>query len=136
MDKSADYIKMCEQAKEIQKAWNPEEGDFYASLVPYGFTGVITQNKLAVFVFAFYEGVNRPERLKYSATFLPRQDQLQKMVEERNGDILSQLQAIWIFTNSFKKESVSFEQLWLEAVMYWKYNKKWNGTEWKKIGNL
>lgn len=30
MDKSKKYIKMCFEAKEIQKLWKPQEGDFYA----------------------------------------------------------------------------------------------------------
>lgn len=118
MDKSADYIKMCEKAFEIQ-------GEMVGREI-FGIIG-ISLNK---------EYVYYGRSIAYNAMesiWLPRQDQLQDMIKERNGDVLSQLQDIWIFTNLFKKEPVSFEQLWLEAVMYWKYNKTWNGTDWKKI---
>jgi len=32
MDRSSNYIKMCESAKVIQKQWKPEFGDFYVSM--------------------------------------------------------------------------------------------------------
>jgi hypothetical protein len=32
MDKSSEYIKMCESAKVIQKQWKPEFGDFFVSM--------------------------------------------------------------------------------------------------------
>ena len=48
--------------------------------------------------------------------WLPRQDQLQGMVEYTVG------------VNKFN----SMEQLWLAFVMSEKYNKKWDGKDWIK----
>ena len=32
MDRSSNYIKMCESIKEIQEQWQPEFGDFFVSM--------------------------------------------------------------------------------------------------------
>ena len=140
---------MCEKAIEIQKKHKPNIVDIYVcacsckhifyihdydidcfnkrnleNVEPH-YSAMVKMSEYGGFVAYYNE--RSDEYLSY--IWLPRQDQLQKMVRDK-GDILSQLQAIWIFINSFKKEPHSFEQLWLEAIMYWKYKKIWNGKEW------
>jgi len=128
MDTSEIYIKMCEVAEEIQGAC-PIDFKGYKPL----FNG-ITYDENAGDVF-YYRGQRK--------VWLPRQDQLQEMVEIKdklrsplhilffafrafvqNGDE----DAWWDFRDEYK----SFEQLWLTFVMQEKYEKKWDGEAWIK----
>lgn len=61
--------------------------------------------------------------------FLPSQDQLQQMIEFKvsKGDI----QRLSRFYIEKDIKVSSMEQLWLAFVMYEKYKKIWNGTEWE-----
>ena len=69
--------------------------------------------------------------------WLPRQDKLQEMVGEKDL-----LQLVWAFNNfchdisytqsGYKTFPTSMEQLWLAFVMQEKFNKVWNGKEWKE----
>lgn len=73
--------------------------------------------------------------------WLPRQDQLQKMVGKKKADVLLIDLVNWTQDNiQFYKSGVirrlypnaSMEQLWLAFVMKEKYQKTWNGKEWEK----
>src|SRR4030042_4338637 len=74
MDRSSNYIKMCESIEEIQEQWQPEFGDFYVSM-SLGLTSPcqpITND--------LEKRVSYLKTIK--AVWLPRQDQLQGMVIE------------------------------------------------------
>ena len=62
-----------------------------------------------------------------------RQDQLQKMVMDKNlylqDSIAKWCNDVWSFAYR-NKQITSMEQLWLAFVMKEKYNKTWNGTDW------
>ena len=98
-----DYILMCEKALELK-----EFKEEFCS----GAGKVCTYNK---------------------STWLPSQDDLQKMVFDKSAFRTSAI--FWNFCIS--KSSVidgntySMEQLWLAFVMKEKYNKVWNGKDWK-----
>ena len=117
MDVSHEYIKQCEKAEEIQlgrRVGELEEGDFYSR---DGLTGEI---------FCY-------EYMPDTGVWLPRQDQLQEMVEwEIPGSMTFKMEAFCYFAMHWAKrenEGGSFEQLWLAFVMK-EYGKVWNGEEW------
>jgi len=141
MDKSADYINMSEKAVEIQKAWNPEEGDFH--------TGYDWKE---VFIARYDLEDEQVELLgNLPHIWLPRQDQLQDMVINKSGNtpyanmvnlhasfdymvrykMLDQCPAK-MYANMFE----SMEQLWVAYVMQELYQKTWNGTDWEKFQNF
>jgi len=132
MDTSEQYIKMCEKAEEIQRLrpieppfdkW--EAGDFYAADCPLG-PCVSVHNDAGSYGLGQF------------TTWLPRQDQLQEMMmpslgndfigcapfilNERLHDSLPRGIVNW---------GASYEELWLAFVMKKRYNKIWNGEDWK-----
>lgn len=120
MDKTETYIKMSD-CPEIQELWKPDIGGW-----DYTWDG---------------EDVDKPYWFhfrKEDYIWLPRQDQLQEMVhnlrfEQRrfSGDHgLLQDFAYWAEEES-NLPCASMEELWLAFVMKEKYNKVWNGEEWK-----
>jgi len=113
MDKSQEYILMCEKAKEIQHQ--------------YFKTDKICHNEKN-----YYErGFPFPDDKSYNLIWLPRQDQLQEMINEVN------YHKVWNFyefvMDDIGSESKkSMEQLWLAYVMRHKYNKIWSEKDWIK----
>ncbi len=132
MDISETYIKMCEKAEEIQKLRprpNESEPDDY------------------LYTSFFFNSTNRHiEILKWdndedhpiiggygdrgnTFIWLPRQDQLQEMIEYVSHRKEAVNFAYWI-NDLPGVYSWSMEQLWLSYVMKTKYNEAWNGTNW------
>lgn len=58
---------------------------------------------------------------------VPRQDQLQQMLDE-NINYTIQLQGLGSILPI--ERGISWEQLWLRVVMQQKYNKIWDGEQW------
>ena len=116
MDTSAEYVKMCEKAHEIQ-ATKPEV------IRPVDFWGI-------------WNGC-------YPHVWLPRQDQLQEMVKRQGVFHTKAIQIEWIhfrdwIENFIERPTVqnfqqSWEQLWLAFVMKEKFNKTWDGQNWLPI---
>jgi hypothetical protein len=128
MDTSPEYTKMCEKAKEIQTLWNPKEGDVFFS---------------GMFVNTAVDYENWSGDVSYAkegrSIWLPRQDQLQGMVDE--GKYLSKATGLTFYCNvhssmcpewEYYKQFLTMEQLWLAFVMKEKFNKTWDGTDWVK----
>lgn len=126
MDTSKQYILMCEKAKEIHKEYKGKESDFWAYRVKRKWiVGTLDEQ-------GFHQGA-----VKKSITWLPRQDQLQKIVHPSDCtyDISFELLDKFIewyqyITYNFKVNIYSMEQLWLSFVMRKKYNKVWSGSAW------
>jgi len=125
------YIKMCEKAAEIQELrpigqdW--ELGDFCYYKAKYGKVFGVTgsSNGYDVYIIEHESG----------EIFLPRQDQLQAMIELKGHKLTQDLFRIftnWIYTHNYKWNLFygSPEQLWLAFVMNEKYSKTWNGEDW------
>lgn len=130
MDTSKEYIKMCD-CPEIPEGHEWEAGDF----------GCWPENGD---INVMYCGEYMPSELGEGHVWLPRQDQLQDMVE------LDPLKE-YIIKQSFLGYSYvylliweipfgegvvqgdTFEQLWLAFYMSQKHNKTWDGEEWKRI---
>ena len=146
MDTTPKYVKMCEQAEGIQKLYQeilqqPRETGRKSLKCwvvartkgvepPYAFS-------IQLHVFAL---INYPANL-IDCIWLPRQDQLQKMVcnKPKSGDkiIDRHLKFHNWFINGIPDtwvNNLSFEQLWLAFVMHEKYGKHWDNKkeEWVK----
>lgn len=118
MDKSEQYIKMSDKAKEIQALrpeWNGEgdDGEWWISKAEY------------------------QSHTPQDAIWLPRQDQMQEILKKRNTPLLMDF-TIWVYEENkeggiYDKENqfTSMEQLWLAFVMKEKYKKTWDGENWQ-----
>ncbi|KKM20144.1 hypothetical protein LCGC14_1648460 [marine sediment metagenome] len=152
MDTSEEYILMCKKAKEIQKLWNHERGDFFVREKEY--------YRDTPFVIDFHKKIFNAHWFKKDEKFiwLPRQDQLQGIIiklyedntEKDDYQIRYKRELLnWMINSfdSFVKQNVgkpyksndsypdnleSMEQLWLAFVMKEKYQKTWNGKDWEK----
>ncbi len=136
MDISGKYVEMCEKAEEIQKLWRFENGDYLClkvDKIPYVHTTCCEGCKWEI---------ENEENI-----WLPRQDQLQKMISnkciikwepEKYPLHLSAILEEYIDeriddwdAQSWQPDSM--EKLWLLFVMEKEYNKVWNGTSWKLL---
>jgi len=115
MDTSKEYIEMCENAKEI-------------------YTGTLPNYS---FYIKFTEGddikIKLPgDNIENGVTWLPRQDQLQDMVELSGHLPRTKISYFYKkLEDNYYQFFFSMEKLWLTFVMKEKYNKKWNGVDWE-----
>jgi hypothetical protein len=126
MDKSPNYIKMCESAKVIQKQWKPEFGDFFVSM-SLGLT-----SQCQPITSDLEKKVSYLKTIK--AVWLPRQDQLQEMVIENYATFWDLAIA---FSNVLMGENASYfdnfdsmEKLRFAFIMLETRKKKWKDREW------
>lgn len=133
MDVSPEYVQQCEKAEEIQNHI-PEAGDYYLSG-----DGIIVLLPMKEHIrdFCTYEclylvGLD-------DEVWLPRQDQLQKMMME-DAITLHQRMTEFIIRWAYAPLGLpqpSYEQLWLAFVMRRKHGKRWDNTteEWVDDGD-
>ena len=147
MDKSEEYIKMCEKAVEIQKLRKNKLiiGDYYDLVVLEGDAIYIVDRE--------YIDKKCLPWCQYSI-WLPRQDQLQEVMwlsqrescekatdGELQGwyfDLMKEVFEVyeWYYNEEYDyNHFTSMEQLWLAFVMKEKYKKIWNGEDWNKESN-
>ena len=141
MDTSKEYINMCEKAVEVQELRKPDDeevwinGDFY--------TDDIIKRPTTPVNSCVFEDASDPPCSMYNPIWLPRQDQLQGMLDYEENFSYPVSQMIFDieeFYTTIKwwggKDSdhgeITWEQLWLAFVMKEKFNKTWNGTDWKE----
>ena len=137
------YIKMCEQAEEIQK------------LMPHILTS--THLKGNIFICTDKYNANYFWRMEtlidtgdevgssiYGPTkniWLPTQEQLQAMVKDRSFHIWGNFNSLFMTANTGNRdthrvcwgEAKSLNELWLAFVMHEKYNKIWTGEKWELV---
>ena len=137
MDISKEYIKMCEKAVEIQSIWNIKGrsfGDFFSNA--YSITQVFSPNTFSLTHEPIY--------------WLPRQDQLQEMVDlsgknlrndcshwyiceyDQDGAAYPYPITDWVQIDDHYgyKGFDTAEKAYLAFIMQEKYNKTWNGEDW------
>ncbi len=138
MDTTPENILMCEKATEIQANHTWEEGD----IPHYGdeFPGQVA-------IYSKHCYACRWELEHRSPNWLPRQDQLQAMVNPEGQGIIGFMYQFYRFMDAlycdwrdpwiaevFKKQGrISLEQFWLCYVMKEKYQKHWTGEEWVEV---
>jgi len=134
MDLSREYIKMCAEAREIQKKWIPKLGEFLWLGLKY----ICDESACRVLCddpvrFGLY---------KSDEVWLPRRDQLQEMLAPENyfwySVRLKSLNKKLRDTYRSRNFIGSGEQFWLCVVMLIKYGKVWNPVEekWQNLQNL
>ena len=121
MDTSETYIKMCDWAKiqELADFELQEDGLWFWNILDW------------------VEYTEEMDKKKERPIWLPRQDQLQEMV---NPPIMKGIISFCMLNNfnSWFNENpnhcldkfTSVEQLWLAFVMFELHQKHWSGTEW------
>jgi len=152
MDTSKKYIEMCWRTKEIQEKWEKHAGDWLFS--PMGIRvlsskviRVESEQRTVRFAIpkrmtltspildsspdnALTTGIDYIDFDVFSqkeCIWLPRQDQLQKMITESEPyRLFNKLYAFGECAYPFETP----EQLTLAYVMHEKFNKKWNDSEW------
>ena len=121
MDTSEAYTKMCEKAEEIQRSEKRPLDD--AGLVIASDGDILCY---ATGDFAFKVG---------ELIWLPRQDQLQAMVDIEFPYITAKFFGLWCGDIQYDEPKfTSMEQLWLAFVMEEKYNKVWLDGGWVSGG--
>ncbi len=145
MDFSKEYIKMCEKAAEIQEI-PPQIGDFYYSdeytmhdnhLLIYGFSGFKYSQHYHSNIFKDkYWQVDEGYTSFYFSEkpiFMPRQDQLQKMM----GNVFPPFTNLIRNIDNYCSEDAAYwdcfdsaEQFWIGYIMKTTFNKTWNGEDW------
>jgi len=130
MDTTETYIKMCEKAEEIQKGHSYGESDFIALLETIDHHSIPQSKQWRC--YSYCDGY-RPDG--EPILWLPRQDQLQEMIEiGASGKYAHDF--AYHFWNFVQHNTVavthcdSMEQLWLAFVMKEKYNEVWNEEDW------
>ncbi len=139
MDCGSDYIKMCEKAKEIQKLWNPTDGDFCWH--DNGGDDYLGSWEFPATTAVVHMAVGNSKNYWHSWLWLPTQDQLQAMVVVGSHPLpIANLG--WRFQTFFNEQYSelnqatptavfpSFEQLWLAFVCKELYQKSWDGSDW------
>jgi len=133
MDFSKQYIKMCEEAKEIQNFWEPHIDDYVYDENGKSWAGsciYVLGNE-----WAWIEGNKDFYEYKkqHKVIWLPRQDQLQAIITTNKYFRFSLIELFYHFANKNIPKFTSMEQLWLAFVMYMKYNKIWDNEKEKWI---
>lgn len=146
MDASEKYRKMCEKAGEVREHWNPHWGDWYMEYDDpcsaddpvsgyYGEWKLRLQDNEQLFSKSVLDF------MKSAYIYLPRQDQLQEMLQfecgltEKHHRFYEYIQNMNYDREQFASPFQlleSFEQLWLAFVMHEKYGKVWDDgkNEW------
>ena len=139
MDTSEMSIARCIKAVEIQALWKPANGDFcWHDNDGDDYMG--QWEFPAEWTIVHIDNV-RPQDWWLNWIWLPRQDQLQKMISESGEDQYYDLRSLWEWTREgpegedwqtqYSQQFKTMEQLWLAFVMKEKYNKVWDSGDWK-----
>ena len=134
MDTSKEYIKMCD-CPEIQDIWESVVGDFYFTrdglFRPMNIVDVYDGKGYAVL----------PRDANYG--WLPRQDQIQEMLEKEYTELFRTYYSIYGLFHFFSifydrpdtlNKHETGEQLWLAFYMSEKHQKFWGKNGWEKSG--
>lgn len=119
------YLKMCRQAKEIQEAWKPKEGDLRSSTGGFSTVPGITPRNITSDIKKFY-------------TWLPRIEDLIEM--SRNEAFGCDADDHWLDCFiAFNSDSSSVNQndpinvRALKYAMQILHTKSWNGEAWEIV---
>lgn len=138
------FIKMCEKAEEIQKAWKPRFGDYcrekeYKSLMII--VGVVETHDIRCVSFEYRRTGYKAERyLKNNIIYLPTQEQLIEIhfdwyLQRYKGKML--ISEYLLYLGEFAEiaedsdyKYYSLKEMMLGYLYQEKYHKIWNGKEW------
>lgn len=139
MDKSPEYIRLCEQAREIQRCWKREHGDVFVGedgRIEFWIDAIHPQRQIKK-NFGVQNQGNVIRLSKY--IWLPRLNQLMELAQQppRRFEKTSQLFFDWTkapYSGSAPPGDRfnSLEQHWLAFVMQHIHGKIWDGRFWRK----
>ena len=118
------YIKMCEQAEEIQKVWRKPFKNYLGDLFWKGKEYLMIPEACSFVTEIMFE----PDD---NCIWLPTQEQLQEIIGNQFVSLdgkISRLATIFLISN----DQISWNEFWLMYVMHEKYNKFWTGEKWVK----
>lgn len=135
MDTSQEYIETCEKAVEVQELWEPFICDMF-------FDKKRKETRpLPGSSYTYYIAGNKGDftYLKEFTVWLPRQDQLQGMLDIDLNYIFWNMASFTsddgfpsnYVLSDYCKQFTSMEQLWLAYIMEKKFNKTWKDSEWQ-----
>jgi hypothetical protein len=141
---------MCQKAKEIQNLWNPKQCDFIINHedLEEGLSFCKPAESMVQVVDMYYNEQDNErflqecEDLKEQALWLPRQDQLQRIIEPDNAEVYSVMRKVMEMQyHDYSKNAMvtapelfySMEQLWLAYIMREKFHKVWSEEDWVMI---
>jgi len=153
--KAKNYIRMCEQAEEIQKLFNPDSHNHVCSSGGTIWTQIDRDSyKYDKYTEYGHQYICIRDGYLMHCVWLPTQEQLQEMMRDlankrffdnfpkhyipQEGEYVFPVYLLWWFSQwvVFQKRSEtkehSFNELWLAFVMYEKYHKIWDGKTWIK----
>ena len=150
MDATYRYVMMCQKAKEIQNLWNPKQCDFIINHedLEEGLSFCKPAESMVQVVDMYYNEQDNErflqecEDLKEQALWLPRQDQLQRIIEPDNAEVYSVMRKVMEMQyHDYSKNAMvtapelfySMEQLWLAYIMREKFHKVWSEEDWVMI---
>jgi hypothetical protein len=133
MDYSTGYVKMCEGAVEMQRRWGVLAGDlFFEKGSSYATIAGVSEGAMSLVDERTMSDVVNGVFKKSKAVWLPRQDQLQEMLEVTNpreaATLINEFLAEEGKTGGYRCESL--EQVWLFIVMKRMYDIVWDGEKW------
>ena len=136
MDRTKEYINMCEKAVEIQKS-----REYFCDCDVVYYIGTDEEINTKIFTFPLAESWIDWKREEF--IWLPQQDQLQDMLIEHweEADCINKYVVLSdeFYQFVFEKESDytlpfrTMEKLWLAFVMKEKYSKQWTGDNWEMV---
>jgi hypothetical protein len=133
MDTSKEYIEMCRLAKEIQDNWKPEWYDIYDDGLNWEDDG----DEHICHIHSRSE-MSDENPHKKNFVWLPRQDQLQSMVKLKGKITIEPNYAGVKIELNYQYDNLnasmlgdSYEQCWLQLVMWINQKKHWDGTDWE-----
>lgn len=133
MDKTKEFIEMCEEAKEAQKyrtyavrgvIMRFEDGDF-----------IYHKKSKQIEIYCETSRWNDGDYCGAEHVWLPRQDQLQELYLKTDpilssyGLMIEFTNWLWVVKDKIKRIA-SMEQLWLAFLYDQEYNKKWSDEMW------
>jgi len=147
MDFTNRYAIMCRKAAELQEEWAPKPCDFFIEYADIEEApGVCSPASGKIQVVDIYIGTAdsdeyriESEHLRENSFWLPRQDQLQKIIEPDDSRVHSVIGEV-IGSRYLEgstgdyveapRKFYSMEQIWLAFVMKERYGKIWNEEDW------
>ena len=134
MDNTETYIKMAD-CPEIQGLWKPQEGDCCVERKYLDIPLFLLEDLRGWGFITARQWEEDDAFVQHKSIWLPYQHQLQDMVKDNKRANLPRWLALdfnrWLITPfAYPCVDFSMEQLWLNFVMYDKFNKTWNGEDW------
>lgn len=143
MDHSPLYQTMCRQAKEVQHAWSPAQGDLYVLAgdprVYFWLDKTAPRTFKKGFAIFHKEKIIRLE----ARIWLPRQSQLMELAQVPGVRFQDMNFRFYTFFGSPSerrkhpelREFDTLEQLWLTFIMFSRFKKCWKNPVWIPIAD-